>query len=107
MNYINCTPHAINIHTDKGILSLPPSGTVMRVSTEVKHLWTLNDVKIFENRKGALDFGGIELEEDKIYIVSFMVLEAAKSLGYKNFAAPHDLVRDENGNVTGCRGLCI
>jgi len=128
---VNLTPHAINfivsynveiyrdtIGTPKYITeersySLPPSGTVARCKVDRQIIdsivaqdisdWDIT-VPITKTRFGEVEVEGLpEPEEDTIYIVSNLVAQAVPHR--EDVFFPDDLVRDEHGNIIGCRAL--
>ena len=115
VRFVNLTPHALNIELRAGdIFILPPSGTVARVAMETR-------------KRGGLalpGFGVVNLtttvpgevtglpppvvrggEEGVWYIVSALVRLAVPER--RDVLSPGDLIRDENGNPRGCRGLVM
>lgn len=105
MIFINLTPHMINV---VGGIQFPASGTVARVTAvsqaveEVKH-----DGKVVLLTKTI--FGKVENLPEPIegtrYIVSTMVAQAAE--GRHDLLTPGELVRDDQGNVIGCKSLNV
>lgn len=69
---INLTPHAINING----LSIPPSGTVARVTTEEAPSDPIYGIPTIIRKMGNVDFGSIKPNKQNIFIVSSMVLDA-------------------------------
>lgn len=106
MRLVNLTPHAIKIIGDDSMTVIPPDGTVARVSQrdlfdgflEVGDRMIPSYHTIFGEVTGLPD----EVE-GTIYIVSAMVAKAIP--GRRDLYSPAGLIRDENGNVIGCRGL--
>ena len=82
MNYINLTPHQVDIiKMDGTTLSIPSSGEPIGVPET--------------------------LEPDTIYIVSKLALESCRSHGIdtSNFLIPGELIRDDTGRIIGCESL--
>ena len=102
MNFINLTPHTINIVTDNGTINVSPSGNVARVATSYKIVAFINNVPIYECDYGDLT-GLPEANGVDYYIVSGMVKTAVPHR--TDVFSPGELVRDENGKPVGCRGL--
>ncbi len=108
MKIINLTPHALNIHTDcNGVINLPPSGDVARVSMSSKPNGFLpcNDssvgIPLFKTSYGEVN--GLPDPVDGIaYVVSGMV---SASVSRADVFSPGDLIRDESGKPVGCKGL--
>ncbi len=110
--FVNLTPHELNIMRSDGTwLSLPPSGEVARVVTEVKIVRQVDGVDIYvSDVKGII---GLPLpERGKHYIVSNVLLSVAKDfksvkehLIKNSLYAPGELIRNELGQPIGCVGL--
>jgi len=103
---VNLTPHTLNIITEGGTVTIPPSGKVVRVATAVTELPLVffNGVEILlkETLFGEVE-GLPEPAADTILIVSALVRAAAPER--EDLFSPGDLVRDEKGNVIGCGSL--
>ena len=106
---INLTPHDITILFEDGtILKVPASGTVARVAST-------NDTVGGVMTEGgtipikAVSYGEVtglpEYDPDKsvFYLVSSLV--AARVPDRRDVLVPGDFVRDEKGNIIGCRSL--
>ena len=105
MKLVNLTPHTLNIHTPDGVVTLPPSGEVARVSTvSVSGLSVAGDWGFIPTV--TTTFGEVtglpKRTESTALIVSGMVASAAPR---DDVLSPGDLVRDENGRPVGCLGL--
>jgi len=105
MKLINLTPHVINLHrADGGVMSVHPSGEVARVSQERTQIGWVRNVPIVTTKPGRVTgLPAFEADEDAGYIVSAMVRLALPNR--IDLFSPADLVRDEAGNVIGCRAL--
>ena len=125
---INLTPHQINFVlpynieigqdemgipqyvTEERSYSLPPSGTVARCNVDREKKEKIIDeidgweitIPVTKTRFGEVE-GLPEPQEGIIYIVSNLVAQAVPDR--EDVFFPDDLVRDENGNVIGCRAL--
>lgn len=109
---VNCTPHpfVLRDYTGNEVFTLEKSENPVRVSTNQSVTGSINvtgligdvEVEIYETT-----FGDVENlpapEEGTLYIVSRIV--AAACPGRDDLVIPNDLVRDENGNIIGCRSL--
>lgn len=120
MKIINLTPHEINIHipnvwdmeglpnlemnVDHGIttVTIPASGTIARCKTERKVIGNIDGIQITSTVFGEVE-GLPEPKEGVVYIVSSLVAQAAKDR--TDVFIPDDTVRDEQGNIIGCRSL--
>ena len=103
MKIINLTPHAVVINNGP---TFPPSGTVARVSVKQVDAGTINGVPVKKQAFGDI----VDLpppSPDTVYIVSSLVLSAAKAAGRKDCVAPDtaNAVRDENGHIVSVPGF--
>jgi hypothetical protein len=98
-NFINLTPHAINLNDGR---VFPPSGNVARVSTT----HTLFD----EHGIGSVIFGeveGLPAPQEGVYLItSAMVAQAAKRPDVVSPASGHpDVQRNEKGHILSVPGF--
>lgn len=104
MNIINKTPHALSIMNDEGkvIKVFEKSDNPVRLSTAV-----ITDEPICGITTTKTQFGEVQnlpdFEEGVYYIVSQLVKSALPDR--RDLLVPAELVRDENGNIIGCRSL--
>ncbi len=108
MNLINCTPHAIRVVRENGeVLEIPPSGISIRVDTAQEVVGEIDGIPVVKTV-----FKSVQLpdpQENTVYIVSTVVLQAVKELGiYKGDlvapdTGPGSVIRDANGQVVGIR----
>jgi hypothetical protein len=114
MEIVNLTPHAIVIYktenTSEQQTILLPSGIVARC-VETTH--PCGELELDENfivpiiRKSFGAIQGLpEPRTNTFYIVSSLVAQAAWALGRADVLCPGDIVRNENGQVIGCKSLC-
>jgi len=107
MILINATPHEIHLVLDTGYYILQKSGITPRViqsSIDVEPL-EYNGLSIPMKKTTLGNLEGLPDETENVfYIVSLLVLEAGKKLGRSDLLAP-DTIRDENGNIIGCKGF--
>ena len=105
INFVNCTPHVIDIiRKDGSTLSIEPSGVVARCAQSEVEVASIDGISITKQTFGNV----VNLPEAQIgvfLIVSRMV--AAAVPGRKDLLVPGPLVRDENGQPCGCRGLSV
>lgn len=102
MEYINLTPHTLNIiKADGEILTLPPSGTQARIEETYMSAGSQDGIEIFFGQLGEI-VGLPEDEENVIFVVPKLVAQKACR---RNVYSPGRLVRDEEGRPIGCRGL--
>lgn len=103
MRIINLTPHAINI-TDGP--TFESSGIVARVSVQQVDDGVIDGIPV---KKQA--FGDIvdlpDPADDTVFIVSAIVLSAAKTMGRTDCVAPDtaNAVRDNNGRIVSVPGF--
>lgn len=96
----NLTPHVITIVTANGEkIEIPSHGTV-RLSEVTTAVTEYEGVPIVRKTYGSAD---LPPENGDLYIVSALVRQAFPER--KDLVSPGDLIRDENGNVIGCRNL--
>lgn len=102
MNFVNLTPHTLNIIEEDGsVYTLPPSGQVARVATERRIVNIIDGIEIFETVFGEV-VGLPERNRNDLLIVSALV---AQRTDRTDVYSPGELVRDADGKVIGCRGL--
>ena len=110
---INATPHDINIVDEDGkiVMTFPASGVIARCNAN-RH--TVGDIT-FTDKWGLkiplneIVFGELEgLPEEKpltYYIVSALAGKAGREAGRKDLLLVDDAVRNEAGQIIGCRAL--
>lgn len=110
MKFVNLTPHTLNIVSDSGdtILSVPPSGTVARVSTQQTVVNNIGSVDVV--RTVFDDVEGLPAPQpDTVYIVSTLVLQALKDAGINRDdvvapdTSPQSAVRNSDGQIVGVK----
>lgn len=131
---INCTPHPITINNGT---VFAPSGAIARVSVafssgqcpvdaaitgggcqeaqelgfcmqECLHRETINNIPVFSQQFGQIQ-GLPDPQPDTYYIVSGLVLDAAKAAGRTDCLAPatghHETVRNAQGHIVSVPGF--
>ena len=100
--FLNLTPHQITIvKADGTTVTVPPSGTVARVSAVARVSEDTDGVPTVTSVAGGVV--GAPAEVAGVYlIVSGMVLDASSRA---DFRAPGELVRGPDGQPVGCKGL--
>jgi hypothetical protein len=97
---INLTPHAVNI----GSQTFQPSGKAARVAVTLATVGTIDGITLKRGTYGQVtDLP--DAQDGTVYIVSALVRTALPDR--KDLASPAELLRDEKGNITGCRSLEI
>jgi hypothetical protein len=108
MKFINLTPHDITVilNAEGGSKTFAKSGTVARVSQVTAVAFTVDGINISTATFGPV-VGLPEREDDTLYIVSAMVKSAAdlRFGDRSDLVSPGELVRDDSGNVIGCKGF--
>ena len=100
MKIINYTPHAIRLPD----VTIEPSGIVARCKEVTEHNSYINGIVIVTKRyEGVFDLP--DKETGVMYIVSMLVRQAFPNR--LDLLSPGDLVRDKEGNITGCLNLVI
>src|SRR5690554_5215101 len=106
INVVNCTPHDVNLVTEKGSITFPRSGIIPRLTESQKKINSVNSngIEIDIIAKSFLEPEGLpEPKEGTIYIVSALVAGAAKDRD--DLVIPNDIIRDDKGNIIGCKNL--
>ena len=101
MKIINKTPHEVNVITNNGTITFQKSDAPIRLSSEAKQVGTIGSVPVFSVAYGSGNMP--EMVDDVIYIVSALVRSAYPDR--TDLVVPHDVVRDHEGNIIGCRGF--
>lgn len=105
MEIKNCTPHEINVVREDGtVLSIPASGIIPRCSQSEEKIMSLEGIAITRQTFG--DAVNLPPETPGVFLVVSRMVAAAVP-GRKDLLVPGPLVRDENGQPCGCRGLSV
>ena len=106
MEIVNCTPHIINIIVGDKVIDLAPSGVIPRVSVKSELSESIlisgTEVPVYQDTYGELN-DLPEQQEGTFLVVSRLVAAAAK--GRNDLLVPGSLVRNEQGQPIGCKGL--
>ena len=104
MNIVNLTYHAIRILAANGteITTLPPSGTVIRVTLKRVQVGVVNQIPVYISCYGKVD-GLPDPQRGTVYVVSALVRLAVPDR--RDVMSPGELVREAKGQPVGCRGL--
>lgn len=109
MKIINLTQHAINVFLEEKEMSFPSEG-LARVKTEEKEVGKINGIPVVKTVYTTVE-GLPEQQENTIYLVSTLVLQALKTNGINrpDCLAPNTgisgAIRDEQGRIVGVRGF--
>jgi hypothetical protein len=102
---VNLTPHALNFVQDDGGFTVEPSGIVARCVENAEPRGEINGVPVV-----AKTFGAVEnlpaAEDGKAYVVSALAAQAAWAAGRTDVYSVGTPVRNTDGQIVGCRGLC-
>ena len=96
----NLTPHQIKIIGDK---TYPPDGVVARCKATTKSAGEIAGIPITRTVMGEVE-GLPHQKKDTILIVSRIIAEALPQRD--DLFIPNETVRDEKGQIIGCRSLC-
>ena len=103
---INLTPHDVNVVKNNGdVITFPSSGIVTRCTQTTTQISCVNGIPLTQTSFGVV----VDLpqpQEDTIFIVSRLVLNACKGVR-DDLIVPNDIVRDEQGNIIGCKSFAI
>lgn len=102
MQFINMTPHPLNIsgtHIPVGELPTP------RLEVTREQLGELGGFSMVRSTMGA-PTGLPEEQEGVVLIVSALVAEHPSVAHRGDLAYPGEAIRDENGRIVGAKGLC-
>ena len=101
---INLTPHSVNIVDVDGkeIARFEPTFPSTRCTQTNKIVSAIGEIPIMQTTFGEI-YDLPEEDGDKKYIVSRIVLSAAK--GREDLLTPNQVVRDSEGNIVGCQSL--
>lgn len=107
---LNLTPHSIHIHTNDGVIAIPPSGTIARVEVTPlavgNHNYDGISIPVITRASGGVQ--GLPSDKKTPFLVSAMVLD---SLGaeYHGVAFAPDTgascIRDATGRIIGVTQL--
>ena len=107
---LNLTPHSIHIHTNDGVIAIPPSGTVARVEVTpvVSGSHNIDGVEIPVIARVAGKVVGLPVCGQTPFLVSAMVLDYLGSEYHGVAFAPDtgaSCIRDEKGRIVGVTQL--
>lgn len=106
MRIANLTPHSLTLVGDNGTLTVPPSGSIARltVTRTAFDSIVVDGVLLPVNLPIMGDIVGLPgYQADVILVVSALVAGAANRA---DVMSPGNLLRDAQGNVVGAEGLC-
>lgn len=109
MNIINLTAHTINVVNGENNIAYPSEG-LARVKTEEKEVGKINGIPVVKTVYTTVE-GLPDMQEDTVYLVSTLVLQALKANGVcrPDCLAPNTglsgAIRDEQGRIIGVKGF--
>jgi len=104
MEIINLTPHAVIVYdADEIIQTFEPHGIVTRLDEAKEFITTINGVKIFK-KKYAIARNLPDPKIGTLYLVSSQIVDSLRQTR-NDLIAPDDFVRNDNGNIIGCRSF--
>lgn len=104
---INLTPHPIILKIGDASIVIKQSGIVTRISTTssiVTRIFGVPGVPLVRTSFGKIE-GMPVLKKDVYYIVSTMVKAAFPDNDF--LIVPHDLIRNDDGYITGCKSFSL
>lgn len=102
-NFVNLTPHTITFVRDNGTsLAVGASGEVARVTTKSVVVDTIDGIPVTQTEYGPIE-NLPDPQENTIYLVSSLV--AQRCPDRTDVLVPSDFIRDEGGNIIGCKAL--
>lgn len=102
---INTTPHNVNIcdANNKVINTFLKSDNPIRLNSTSNQIGDVNGIPVNSVTFGSADL--LAFQEGIYYIVSALVKNALPNR--PDLLVPHDVVRDEGGNIIGCRSFSV
>lgn len=101
----NLTPHPIAIHGDGEPITLQPDGPAPRLRPIRTDLGKIAGIPIVRTTLGDVE-GLPDPIPGVIRIVSALVAEHSSVAHRDDLAYPGEAIRDADGRIVGCRGLC-
>ncbi len=110
MEIINCTPHEIVVKTNEKITCFKPSGIVSRVKVEFYQQSNPIYQRVYVQKYSGIE-NLPEPKKETMFIVSGIVLEAAKVSGRTDCISPAtghlDVERNDKGHILNVPGFVI
>lgn len=109
MKIINLTAHTINVVNGENNIAYPSEG-LARVKTEEKVIGTVDGIPVVKTVYTTVE-GLPDMQEDTVYLVSTLVLQALKANGINrnDCLAPNTgvsgAIRDDQGRIVAVRGF--
>lgn len=99
----NFTPHDVSIIRGDIRVTYEAEAKPIRVLEDLWELGEYNGVTISSKRLTNVDLP--KFEEGVVNIVSLPVAQVVSSTDRVDFVTPGELIRDEEGNIVGCKDL--
>lgn len=122
MKFLNLTPHPITIIDGNYEITLPVDGPAPRLAVDRVELGTIVADHYPVSRMGDAELGAFqcaivrstmgepiglpEPQDGVVLVVSALVAEHPSLSHRTDLAYPGEAVRDDEGRIVGCRGLC-
>lgn len=109
MKVVNLTAHSINVVLGEQNIAYPSEG-LARVKTEEKIIGTVDGIPVVKTVYTTVE-GLPDMQEDTVYLVSTLVLQALKANGINrnDCLAPNTglsgAIRDDQGHIVGVKGF--
>lgn len=104
MTIKNLTPHALNIKTSDGWVTVPPSGVVARIASTATRVGSHEGISLSRITFGEVT--GLPAEEPGVLLVVSALVRLALP-ARADLASPGEPVRDALGVTGGCIGLVV
>lgn len=109
VNLVNLTPHDVHLYVgETKVATFPKAANPARASQSAKAVGQVivegHTLPIF-----FVTYGDLQdvppVTDDTMYIVSVIAGQAMLAAGRTDFLIVHDTVRDDKGQIVGCRGF--
>jgi len=103
MKIINTTPHNIllQLHQSVSCIEIEKAANPIRLAEEQKQIGYINHIPLFKKTFGSANLPPIK--KGTVYIVSLIVAQSFPNRD--DFLIVNDTIRDENGQIVGCKSL--
>ena len=104
MAIVNCTPHPVHIVDADGnvVRTIEPNGTPIRLASRTVPAGEHDGIALSKTEFGE-PVGLPDPEEGTLFIVSQIVKNALPER--RDLVVPAEVVRDDKGQIIGCRSL--
>lgn len=105
VSFVNLTPHPLTIIEENGMSILPVDGPAPRLAVDREQLGRVGPFSCVRSTMGE-PTGLPEQQDNVVIIVSALVAEHHSLRSRTDLTYPGEPVRDNDGRIVGCRGLC-